>query len=196
MFEMYEKYLQVIDESLNKFFEAQKLYIHCKKGCSYCCEEGEYPFSRLEFEYAMHGFDLLDEQIKKNVLEKVERLKIEKSKCKGQFIYECPFLFDKKCCIYNYRGMICRNHGLMQYYTSLQTGERKYNIPDCVKIGLNYSEVYDEKTKTISSKLWKKSRIEQEPVSHNVEREFLIKNNLTEKSGLYFGESKFLIDWL
>lgn len=196
MFQTYEQYLKIIDDSLKKFFEEQAPYIHCKEGCSYCCESGEYPFSQLEFNYAIIGFGLLENEIQNVILDKIKKMKEEKLKNTDKhFIHQCPFLIDKKCSIYNHRALICRNYGLMQYYTSSKTGERKYNIPDCVKIGLNYSKVYDKKTKTISSKMWEKTGIEQEPVSYNIEREFLINNNLTQKLGLEFGESKFLIDW-
>lgn len=199
MIEKYEKYLDKINESLQRFFAQQQPYIFCKEGCAICCEKGEYPFSKLEFEYAAIGYNTLDKKYKDLVQEKIEKVKKDKANFKitgndKKFMHECPFLIDKKCSIYKYRGLICRSYGLT-YYTTGKDGKTNYNMPCCVDNGLNYSNVYDTKTGTISSKKWAKTKIETEPVSYNVGLDFLLNNNMTEEFELKFGEQKALIDW-
>lgn len=199
MIKKYEIYLNTINGNLRKFFKDQEPYIFCKEGCSMCCEEGEYPFSELEFLYAMIGHNTLNEETKLKIYEKVKKIKAEKENFKPnentkKFFYACPFLIDKKCSIYEHRGIICRNYGLV-YYTKDNDGKTNYNMPCCVDKGLNYSNVYDKETKTLSSKKWKETGIETEPVSYNVERDFLLNNNLTKELELDFGVSKALIDW-
>lgn len=198
MLEKYEKYLANIGESIDKFFAEQEPYIFCKKGCSLCCETGEYPFSELEFKYAMVGYNALNEKEKEIVKKKVNHIKIDKNNKKDsdkkKFMHECPFLIDKKCCIYNYRGIICRNHGLL-YYTVDKDGKTVYSVPHCVNDGLNYNNVFDEQAGTISSLKWKETGINMEPVSYNIGYKFLTNNETTNLLGLNFGEEKALIDW-
>ena len=45
----YEIFLYTLNKELQKMFDNQAEFIKCKEGCSYCCEQGEYPFSELEF---------------------------------------------------------------------------------------------------------------------------------------------------
>lgn len=194
MIEKYEKYLEKINEPLQRFFALQKPYIHCKKGCSLCCESGDYPFSKLEFKYAMIGFNNLEKKEQKFVKNKIEKLKKTKSETNKKFLYECPFLIEKQCCIYEHRGLICRNYGL-PYFTTDDENKPSYKIPFCVSSGLNYSNVYNEETGTFCSKKWKETGIKVEPVSFNIGREFLLKNEMTEALSLNFGESRAIIDW-
>jgi len=195
MIEKYENYLEIIGASLQKFFTQQKPYIFCKEGCSICCETGEYPFSELEYNYAMIGYNQLSEEMKKNIQEKVDEIKKTKEiSTEKKFMHECPFLIEKKCSIYKYRGVICRSYGLVSYATD-KNGETKYNMPCCCMDGLNYNNVYDEESKTFSSKKWEETGIEVEPVSHNVGLNFLLNNNVTQDLELKFGEQKALIDW-
>lgn len=196
MIELYEKYLDNIGESFDKFFAQQKPYICCKEGCSLCCESGEYPFTKLEFDYTLVGYNKLNEKEKNIIQEKVERIKKAKKEHSEdkKFMHECPFLIDTKCSIYKYRGLVCRNHGLMQYTTD-KDDKMVYSMPHCVEEGLNYSNVYDPDTGKISSKKWKETGIEAEPVSYNVGLKFLTDNNTTRVLKLDFGEAKALIDW-
>lgn len=195
MLEIYEQYLNNIGKSIEKFFNQQKPYIFCKEGCSKCCEIGEYPFSQLEMDYAMFGYSQLIEEEKLAITAKIEKLKKAKSTFNnGKFMHECPFLINKKCSIYKYRGLICRTHGLA-YFETGKDNQTLYRLPHCVEEGLNYSTVYDEKVGTISSEKWKKTGIEVEPVSYNLGLNFLMTNDTAKALNLNFGESKALIDW-
>ena len=193
--QVYEKYLEIIDNYLRKFFEQQKDYIFCKEGCSICCESGTYPFSQLEFDYLQYGFSKLPDELKIQIIHEIKQLKEEKINAgDAKFFHKCPFLIDKKCSVYDYRALICRNYGLMYYYKN-DKGEQRYHMPCCVSQGLNYSNVYDEKQGTLTTEKWEKTGIEAEPVSFNVSLDFLMENNLTEYLELKFGEQKHLLDW-
>lgn len=111
-----------------------------------------------------------------------------------KFFHKCPFLIDKKCSVYQYRALICRNYGLMYYYKNNE-GEQRYHMPCCVHQGLNYSNVYDEKEGTLTTEKWQASGIEVEPVSYNVSLAFLMDNNLTKFLELEFGTQKHILDW-
>ena len=197
MLERYEKYLDLIGSHLlQKYFETQKEYLHCKEGCSHCCESGEYPFTNLEFQYAMVGYKALSEKEKDIIQKKVKQIKIDKEKStKETFMHECPFLIDKKCSIYKYRGIICRTHGLLYFITD-KDGNSRNKMPHCVNLGLNYSNVYDENIGMISDELWKKSGIKNEPVAYNLGTKALCSNSVTKELELDFGEAKALIEWL
>lgn len=195
MTKKYEQYLDKISQYLEKYFEEQKPYIFCKEGCSLCCETGIYPFSKTEFEYAMLGYEALSTEKKEKIQKAVKKIKEAKKRSEeAKFLYECPFLIDKKCSIYNHRGLLCRSYGLI-YFTENQTGVRSQNLPYCISKGLNYSNVYDEKTGTISGEKYKTSGIAPEPLSYNVGLDFLMKNEITEELGLKIGSPKALIDW-
>lgn len=196
MIETYEKYLEILhNRMLQKFFAQQKEYVFCKLGCSHCCEKGQYPFSELEFKYTMMGYNNLSNEDKMIIDEQIREVKTEQVNYSGDnFMYRCPFLINKMCSIYKYRGIICRTHGLMFYYKN-KDGETKNKAPHCIDIGLNYSNVYDTKTQTISDDLWRKSGIETEPVAYNLSLTFLLDNILTRELKLEFGAEKTLIDW-
>lgn len=193
----YAKYLELIETHLlKKYFEHQKDYIKCKVGCSFCCESGQYPFTNIEVQYLMLGYHNLDDEQKIIVQEKIAEIKVQKDKYVGEeFMYECPFLINNKCCVYDYRGIICRTHGLMFFITD-KNGKSRNKCPDCVNFGLNYSNVYDKPKKMISTELWEKSGIKAEPIAYNLSQDVLLNNDATKELGLDFGESKALIDWL
>lgn len=196
MIEKYEKYLELLDTHLlKKYFEQQKDYIFCKEGCSHCCENGQYPFSKLEFEYLMLGYEKLSNAEINIIQEKIKKIKEEKSLENEDFMYECPFLIDKKCSVYNHRGIICRTHGLLFFETDKE-GNSKQKIPHCVHLGLNYSNIYDKEKKHLSPELWKKSGIKNEPVAYNISQKAILKSDVAKELGLEFGESKALINWL
>lgn len=196
MLNLYEKYLSYVESTLlNKYFAQQKDYIFCKEGCDLCCKNGEYPFSDVEFKYLMLGFEFLDENTKNIIRAKIDDIKKQKeTSTQKPFVHECPFLINKRCSVYAHRGLICRTHGLLFFITD-ENGKTKNKMPYCVNLGLNYSNVYDEKTKTISSELWEKSKIEAEPVAYNISLKALMKNEAAEYLGLEFKELRALIDW-
>ena len=90
MITRYREYLEFLDKKLAKMFEAQKTFIKCKKGCAYCCREGEYPLSELEYINMMLYYNELPDDLKTRVDDNIINL-LKKAREK---MYECPFLVD------------------------------------------------------------------------------------------------------
>ena len=179
MINNYLLYLAYLTQKLEKFFDNQAPYIFCKKGCSKCCENGEYPFSKLS-----------DEK-RKIVEENIRRIKKEKAEFNGEtFSYACPFLINNECSVYEFRGIICRSFGLMSINDK---GASK--IPFCAFEGLNYSNVLEPETKIISSEKYKKLGNVNEPLAFNVSYKFLTSDEMAKNFSINFGDKKSLIDW-
>lgn len=195
MLEKYEKYLDILSSYINKYFEQQKPYIHCKEGCSICCETGIYPLTKVEFEYLSVGFNNLPTDEKAQIYENIKEIKeYRKNITEGPGYYKCPMLINNRCSVYEHRGIICRSYGLMQFYFD-DNNIQRYRIPCCASDGLNYSEVYDEKAENISMEMYTKSGIKEEPLSYNLGLKYLLNNEFTKELELDFGESKGLVDW-
>lgn len=188
----YELYLSYLMPKLEKFFQEQSPYICCKEGCSHCCEKGEYPFSELEFAYIMYGSKSLTPQIINELNYNISQIKQaqKNNTTNNKFLYKCPFLINKRCVVYNFRGLICRTHGLAFFDKN-----NKLVVPACVDKGLNYSNVYDFEKQNLSSKKCKELGIKQEPLAHNVGLHFILDNSITNQLKINFGESKSLINW-
>ncbi len=192
MIENYVKYLNIITEKIERFFAKQKPYIKCKKGCSLCCEKGEYPWSEIEYKYIMLGFSKLDKNLQERIKEKIKKVKEDKKNFSGdgRFMYECPFLIDKSCSLYEYRGIICRSFGLM-----VEVEGKKPQIPFCCSLGLNYSNVYDVERNCVSPIMFKETGLDIEPLIFNVSYKMLTDDTFAEGFHFNFGEKKPLIDW-
>ena len=114
MLNNYLTYLNYITNKLNKFFEQQKDYISCKRGCALCCKDAEFPYSAIEMQLLLNGFNSLDREVKNKVETNIQEiLKKKKEHKEGRFVYDCPFLINNVCSIYEYRGVVCRSLGLM-----------------------------------------------------------------------------------
>ena len=126
----YAEFLQELDVRLKEYFDSFGEDVCCKKGCSDCCEKGDYPLSDIELEYLMQGFMALEPKIKIQVQHNIKNM------VKGG---QCPFLINKECSVYAHRPIICRVHGLAYFYE----GE-KVKLPYCVNSGKNFSKLYKE----------------------------------------------------
>lgn len=191
MLENYVNYLNFLQNKLNKFFEKQKPYISCKKGCGMCCKNAQFPFTQIEAAYLLSGAKNLSEELSEQVMANIRKIQQDKKEFKGEtFNYDCPFLINNECCVYEYRGIICRSFGLLTVYEN-----GKSRVPFCCFQGYNYSNVLDEATKTISAEKYKASGIEQEPLAFNISYKFLIDEAFEKGFNFKFGEVKPLIDW-
>ena len=189
----YIAYIEYLNQKLGDFFREQQPYICCKKGCAKCCKQGTYPFSQLEFRYLMFGFNRLAPETKNIIRNKILNIIEEKITFEGEkFMYECPFLINNSCSVYEFRGIICRLFGLMYF----EENKEASSIPFCAFEGLNYANVIDTTTKTISAEKFKNSGLEQEPLAYNVSYKFLTNENHQNEYGIEFGERKQLIDLL
>ena len=190
----YKRYLNSLQVILDKFFEDQKEYICCKKGCSYCCETGAYPFSKIEFDYLTMGFFQLAPDVRDEVINRMIDLKEEYNKLpEGQkFLHRCPFLGnDGVCTVYEYRGIICRTFGLLH-----STGDHSLDMPFCQEKGLNYSKIYDEKTGKFSEELIKKHGYKNYPKKFPISLRDITNKDIFGDISIDFGEIKPLIKWL
>lgn len=126
----YKLFLKNFDEKLEKYKSSHQAFLCCQKGCSICCEKGEYPISELELKYLMHGYIELDISTKIKIQENIKNIK------KGE---KCPFLINNFCSIYEHRPIICRVHGL-----AYLCKDNLAKLPYCVNLGKNYKNCYKD----------------------------------------------------
>lgn len=170
MLKHYELFLQEFDKKLARYFDNPN--IMCKKGCSYCCKNADFPFSRLEAEYLMSGFLNLENHVKNKIKENISKIKQQNLSA-----YDCPFLIEDMCCLYKYRGLVCRTYGLCYL-----TDDGIAKLPDCANFGLNYSKVF--KNGTVA-----------DPIKENLRIDKIFQTDLAQKYDLVSGEIRRLIDW-
>ncbi len=185
----YSIFLHTLNKQLAMMFENQAEYIMCKEGCSYCCEKGEYPFSKLEFDYLLEGYKQLDSETKYKILEKIAKINEEKAVSTDKpFMHECPFLIDKRCSVYEYRGIICRTFGLL-----CEHDDGRLTMPFCNDLGLNYSKVYDPEVGQITGE-----KIDEcggvEPKAYRVSRDNIQNISIAKNLDIEWGESKTMLD--
>lgn len=201
MLKRYEEFLKEVDRELNGYFKDQQQYIKCRQGCVACCTLGEYPFSRLEAEYLMQGFQGLPKDTRDAIRENIRQIKLQKenfynsapvcSKSRqtldgncdagsARFLYKCPFLINNLCSLYSRRGLTCRMFGLAYLR------EGRIILPECANSGLNYCEVFDKSTGMVNL---------QNPVKKNLNITTWLNSDLAEKYALEAGEIRTLIDW-
>lgn len=125
----YETFLKDLDVQLGEYFKNQAEFVSCKKGCSYCCQKGDYPISELELQYLMKGYISLNNETKLLIQKNIKNIQ------KGE---QCPFLINNYCSLYTYRPIICRVHGL-----AYKLHNASVKLPYCVNQGLNYSKFYN-----------------------------------------------------
>ena len=190
MHENFLKYVFLITEKLNKFFEEQKEFIFCKRGCAKCCKNAQFPFTEIEFDFINDGMLRLDKEIQMQIMDKVEKILEAKKQSKEEiFRYDCPFLIDDVCSVYNYRGLICRSFGLASFKKGKET---KFLVPFCAYEGLNYSNFLNSENKKDKSET---SDTSTEPIAYNTSYPSLIDEEMANQLGFSFGEAKPLIEW-
>ena len=184
MLSRYEKFLEDFDAIMDDLFKKQARYVKCKKGCSLCCETGNYPFSHLEFSYLTKGFISLPADKKIIVQKNIKNLVKQKKEFKGErFEHRCPFLIGNECCVYKYRGLVCRAFGI-GYYDDVKDYVK---LPECVHSGLNYSEFYDEKSHTLTI---------NDVVNINLRIDRILGSKLAQTYNLDYGDIRPMLEWL
>lgn len=202
MNEKLAKYILVlnsIENIIQKYIQEQKEYIKCSKNCSYCCESGAFPTSKIEFSFVKQGISKLDPESRKKIKAKTielyekRHIHLQQGKDIFDFTYECPFLDKKKCLIYEYRPIICRIHGLMNYEQSEESSDSmKVNMPCCTEIGLNYAEVWDKEKKVVSEEKAKQLNKQIMPRVYPIGYSKM----LDELNEIGHGEIRMLFEWV
>lgn len=190
----YKQYLNTLDQVLTKYFDDQKEFIFCQKGCSHCCEEGTYPLSELEYAYLLLGFFKIPPVEQRKVIQRIQKLKEEykKTEDKKNFHHRCPFLSeDKVCTVYEHRALICRTFGLLTI-----TSEGKCVVPFCNDLGLNYSNVFNYERRGIDFELVKKLGCKSKPKPYNTNLRTLMSPSMFEGEPIDFGEVKTMMEFL
>lgn len=191
MIENYIVYLKFVDEKLKNFFDRQKPYIMCKKGCAMCCKDAQIPYSKIEMDYLMLGAWSLSDENKRIVAENVKKVLKAREEYNGDnFRYDCPFLINDVCSVYEFRGIICRSFGLLTV-----GADGRVKVPFCCFKGLNFSNVMEDNGNKISSEKFKKLGVKDEPVAFNINYDFLTDDDFAKGFKFEFGEKKPLIDW-
>ena len=155
----YEGFIKELDIRLKGYFESFGDNIKCKRGCSDCCERGDYPLSDVELAYLMQGFTELDIHRKAEVKENIKNM------VKGGV---CPFLINKECSVYSHRPIICRVHGLAYFYK-----DKKVKIPYCVNNGKNFSDVCEGEIYTV------------QPINLNLDTYHILEGFYSEIKNMY-----------
>lgn len=197
MLDNYLLYLGYITNKIQKYFEEQKEYICCSKGCSKCCQQAQFPYSEIEFKLIFEGLKSLEPAIQSQVLSKIDKLNEEKniySKTSkdSHFQYDCPFLINNECSVYYYRGLVCRSFGLISF---IPDSPKTPRIPFCAYEGLNFSNVLDKEHNNISDEKYLSLNLKTEPKAYNIDYSFLTNKDIADGFGFEFGEVKPLIEW-
>ena len=188
----YEIFLYTLNKELQKMFDNQAEFIKCKEGCSYCCEQGEYPFSELEFNYLIEGYKQLDSNTKKIIKENIKQINKEKSKNTDKiFMHKCPFLIDKRCSVYQNRGIICRTFGLL-----CEHNDGRLTIPFCHEYGLNYAQLYDKELGQLIDERDGIKLSKTAPAAFRIERDNIMNLSIAKNLNIVWGDSKTMIDFI
>lgn len=187
----YAIYLKFIQKELDKLFEKQKEYLCCDKGCGLCCKGGQFHYSEIEFMYLLTGYMQLDSEKQALIDERINKILADKKNFKSEtFKYNCPFLIDEACSVYDYRGVICRSFGLM-----IQDKTGKINVPFCAYEGLSYSKVLDTQTNDISEEKVKQGGYKEHPLGFNVGYHDLTSEEYGKNFNVKFENKKPMIEW-
>ena len=192
----YQSYLEKLNSDLDTYFSEQQEFIKCKKGCSICCKSSYYPVSELEHEYIKICFK---EKLSEGQQEEVRQKTLQIMRDRREFLvnnsnifdfsYECPFLLDNSCSIYEYRALLCRSHGLI--YKDVDKAN-KLNFPYCVKLGHNYADIWDSEKNTISIEKMKALDMKVNPEIFDLSYSTM----MNDAEGVEFGDVRMLFEWI
>lgn len=195
MLEKYEKYIKILNKQLEEYFNLHKKFIVCKSGCSICCKNSYFAVSELEYSYVKNGFEKLNSKQREIITQKaIEIFKERRQFLKTNqnifdFSYQCPFLNHDTCSIYEYRPMLCRSHGLI--YKDIEK-QNKINLPYCVNLGLNYANIWDNKTNYFSKEKLLNLGSSGIPESFDLSYSSLMK----KAKDIEFGDVRMIIEWI
>jgi Fe-S-cluster containining protein len=189
----YSKYLEKLNSRLKLYFERQKAFIKCKQGCDICCKNSYFPTSFVEYSYIQEVFSYLSKEQTQAIQDKAlkiykDRKKFIKSNNIMDFSYECPFLKNGVCQIYQARPMLCRAHGLV-FHDFNDT--KSSHAPFCMNLGLNYANVYDKNKKNFSLEKAEILNIKEKPEIYDISLSAMMRDAKCD-----FGEVRMIFEWV
>jgi len=197
--EKYIAYTELLKQKLDLYFSDQKEFLKCKAGCDLCCRNSYYPISELEYKLMKLGIEKLFSEEQKQALNNkaIELLKERRAFLKTnpdimQFKYDCPFLINGACGIYNYRALLCRSHGLI--FKDFEN-PNKMNAPHCMTLGLNYADVYDKETKQLKKEAFLDKSAKSYPKAYDLSYSFMLKEANAD-GDVDFGDIRMLFEWI
>ena len=163
----------------------------CDKGCGKCCKGGQFHYSEIEMMYLLSGYMKLDKEKQEIIDNRINEILEQKKNFKGEvFKYDCPFLFDEVCSVYQYRGVICRSFGLM-----IEDSSGKINVPFCAYEGLSYSKVFNPDTNEISEEKVEQGNYKERPLGFKAGYNYLTSEEYSKDFGVEFKNKKTMIEW-
>ena len=116
----------------------------------------------------------------------------EKSKNTDKiFMHKCPFLIDKRCSVYQNRGIICRTFGLL-----CEHNDGRLTIPFCHEYGLNYAQLYDKELGQLIDERDGIKLSKTEPAAFRIERDNIMNLSIAKNLNIVWGDSKTMIDFI
>ncbi len=111
-----ERLAQLYAAMDSTYKEAADFYKFKCTGCKdNCCFTRFYHHTFIEYCYLLDGFDTLENEKKMEIKKRADEVctQLNKADQKGLPVWQmCPLNFDSLCCLYSYRPMICRLHGV------------------------------------------------------------------------------------
>lgn len=184
--ENFEKFLKSVNDDIEKIFNNQKEYIHCKNGCSLCCERGDYPISEIEYNYMLIAYKKLDSNTKEIIKQNIKEIKANNTDS-----YKCPFLINNSCSIYSHRPFVCRTFGILT-----EDAHGNPTFPFCATMNKNYSEIFDKEKQHLSASLVGQKGFKVFPRFFKLSNKVIMNIPLAKKLNINFGESKKMVDFL
>jgi Fe-S-cluster containining protein len=141
--EALEDHLEIYFSELGRIHsEQQSDALACGAGCSFCCHL-HITLKPYELLPLIDHINQLEETAKEKVLERVEsnyrRMELASDDEILLINYDCPFLDEGNCSVYNSRPTSCRT----AHSTSKETCEEAYNYPT-LEIEANHLEGFAE----------------------------------------------------
>ena len=102
----------------------------------------------------------------------------------------CEYVF--KSPLYERRGIICRTFGLAAF--DEVDGQRAVRLPECSKIGLNYSEIYDPESGYVDMEKYRQFT-GAGLAAHPFDLKYMAQELTRGLSGIEFGEIRPMLDW-
>jgi len=122
------------------YLDAANAYdFHCNGCKDNCCYTRFFHHTYIEFQYLMHGFKQLSDNLQSEIIKAAEQVceKTNEQLAENKSVrLMCPLNEDGKCILYDYRPLICRLHGVAHELTF--PGQPTQYTPGCEAFSQHY----------------------------------------------------------